>query len=918
MQNKSKKKITLLIFLLFFIVNTGISQKHVIKGKLIDNNRDPIIGAVAVLLHPQDSTMVAFAPSDQSGHFNLTIQNTGSFNLQITYIGFGTLQRRLSIDKEQKELDLGTIMMSPESQLLNTVVISEDYVPIIVKKDTLEFNAEAFKLQPNASVEELLKRLPGVEVENDGTIKVQGEEVKKITVDGKDFFGNDPKMATQNLPAEVVKKVQVFDKKSKNTEFTGVDDGQEEKTINLELKPDKRRGFFGNAMAGYGTDNRYQGSIVLNKFGNKTQATFISNANNLNNTSFESATGTSLNSASGRGRFGSPIASFEPGENTTVLTGINLNHTFRKNFNSNFNYALNYRDAEIYEAGTVNSFLPSGALLDLNVSNRTANRFSHTFNTLIEATVDSLTQLSLRGGATYGLNKTNNLGQDTTLTPERQILLINNQDKTSKNENWSFNFILDGRRKFVKFGRSLVFSTEASSNDVVNNERLLNSVLDRNMLLNLNTSVFQRQGSNSSNTNIRLSSTYTEPLNSNYFILLNAGWRNNNRDIDKSFFDIDPLIASDLGQFNEELSRIFDNTFNYFTVGSNLRNVTESYRWNIGADVQQSYLNGLSNVGAPINRQFFVVLPKMNFEWDKVNIRINYSTNFREPTIDQLQPVVDNSNPTNIYIGNPDLRPEYRHQSRFTYFKIDQFNFRSFFANVRWNYTDNKITTSTVLDPDLFIRVQKPVNTAYENQVFGTLNFSSPLNLLKSKYRLRVNSSIIDGINFLNGIETPIRRFSYGLGLMIENKNKSKWDASLSADIAQNNNIYKANKSLNTEFLNQSYVANVSVFLPKSFILQSKFSHYIFGQGSFGQATNFSLWEASVSKAFVNNKYTIKLTGFDLLSQNTGVRREASETFISEKVSNTIGRYVMLSLRYNINSFGAQAQENQRNMRSFH
>jgi hypothetical protein len=242
-------------FVFYSLTITLFSQNYTLKGQIQDFENQPLIGAVVVLLEAQDSTLAAFVTSDTDGKFILSPIPKGKYNLQITYVSFGTIQKTIDAEGSEKSIDLGIIKMLPESQLMETVTVTADYIPIRVTKDTLEFNADAFRTQPNAVVEDLLKQLPGVEVERDGSIKVQGEDVRAVTVDGKEFFGKDPKMATRNLPADAVKKVQIYDRKSKTAEFTGVDDGQEEKTINLELKDNRRGGYFGNALAGYGTDN---------------------------------------------------------------------------------------------------------------------------------------------------------------------------------------------------------------------------------------------------------------------------------------------------------------------------------------------------------------------------------------------------------------------------------------------------------------------------------------------------------------------------------------------------------------------------------------------------------------------------------------------------------------------------------------
>ncbi|MFZ1751338.1 MAG: TonB-dependent receptor, partial [Saprospiraceae bacterium] len=317
---------------------------------------------------------------------------------------------------------------------------------------------------------------------------------------------------------------------------------------------------------------------------------------------------------------------------------------------------------------------------------------------------------------------------------------------------------------------------------------------------------------------------------------------------------------------------------------------------------------GIPSIGEKIDRQFNYFLPKASFELDKLRIRANYSTAIREPSMDQLQPVLDNSDPLNVYKGNPNLVPEYRHNMRLSYNFFDQFNFRSLFANVRMGYTKNRITTASIIDPVLFIRTQTPLNTDHESTMQANINYSSPLNFMKAKYRVGLNSSLTNGINFINGIENTIDRWTNGLNLQLENKSKTKYDASISSRWSFNNNIYKENEALNTSFINQTYEGYLAIFAGKGWIMDSRMEYNIYGQGSFDEATKVKLWQASVSKGFMDNKITAKLRVFDILNQNQGVSRSASETSISESVSNTIGRYFMVNVTYALNALGAPKQ----------
>ena len=896
----------------------AIAQEYAIKGQIQDPEKNNLTGAVVVGLNPVDSVMLSYAVTDENGKFQMTDVNKGKIRLQITYIGFGTLEKTVELIPQQKILDLGIIKMLQEGAMLDAVTISAEYVPIKITKDTLEFTADAFKTQPNAVVEDLLKKLPGVEVEADGTIKVKGEEVKAVTVDGKDFFGKDPKMATRNLPANAVKKVQVFEKKSKNAEFTGVSDGQEETTINLELKEDRRNGFFGNASAGVGTDSKYEGKTMMNRFSGKTQLSFIGTLNNLNNTGISAADFGSMTGSSGRNmnmNTGAPInfGQNNNGETNSATLGVNLNNQFGVKNRINFSYFLTQSGTDLTQNTFTNSFLPTGALISNKYTTSNTNTLNHNFYSALDLRIDSTSEMNVTGNLAIRDNDRYSTSSDSSSNVSNVLLNRNEQKRDNSSVSNNYGFTLNFRKRLKKRGRTITFDSGIGNNTSESLNQVLSEVYGRNLILNTKSSVFQDQEQLSANNNYNLGATYTEPLSSTAFLTTSISQRNNKTDLIKDFFNLD-RENTELRTLNEELSRTFDNSFKYTTAGTNIRFNKENYSFSAGLDYQNSSLKGLPSVGEKIDRSFNYFLPKFNLELDKLNLRINYSTSIREPSMDQLQPVLDNTDPLNLYQGSPNLIPEYRHSMRLMYHHFDQFTFRSLFANVRLGYTKNRITTSSFFDPELFIRTQNPVNTDSEKSMSTSLSFSSPLNVIKAKYRINLNSSITNGINFINRIENDINRWTNGGSFTLENKSKNKIDISATTRLSYTQNIYKENESLNTDFLNQSFETYFAWFAGKGWTLDSRYDINLYGQGSFGASTTIQLWQASISKNFLDNKINTKLRVFDILNQNQGVSRTASETNISESVSNSIGQYFMLSCTYNINALGAPKQPSRMDM----
>lgn len=906
----------IVLFFVLVLTSFGLNaQTHAVKGIIHDKDKLSIIGAVAVVLQPVDSVMVGFAATDNDGLFKIDGLKAGDYLLQLTYIGFGTIERKITLKPEVQLLDLGIITMLEEGEYLKAVEISAEYIPIKVTKDTLEYNADAFKTLPNAVVEDLLKRLPGVEVESDGSIKVKGEDVKAVTVNGKDFFGSDPKMATKNLPANAVKKVQVYERQSKTSEFTGISDGNEEMVINLELRNNIQNGVFGNIMGGYGTDQRYESKAMLNNFGENTQISVLGQANNVNNTGIDVSDYMTMRGSSGggggMGRFGNTSGvplSFgrnNTGDTKAITAGLNLNQNLSVKNKMTFSYYLTRNKTDLQQASLTNSFLPSGNLISNDSYNSIGKNLNHFFNTNIELKLDSSTEATIKGSLTLN-SKDSRLNQmDTTFT-NRNLLLtlanLNDQYNSNNGDGNNYSASVSLRRRLNKPGRTITLDGAFGGSENDNIDRILSKVYGGDLVLNDSLSVFQDQNLNSANSNYSFGVNYTEPLSGTVFLIANASRKNNQADQIKEFLDLNPDELSQSGVLNEILSRTFDNSFVYNTAGLNLRMNKSRYSATFGVDFQNSNLQGIPSIGEEVNRKFNHFLPKATLDLDKLRIRMYYSTSVREPSVDQLQPILDNTNPLRPYQGNPDLVPEYRHNLRLTYNFFDQFNFRGLFANVRLGYVKNKISTASVLDPETFIQKQTPVNTSGERTLGTSLNFTSPINSIGAKFRTGINSSLISGVSFINGIANDIDRWTNGVNVILENKSKKNWDGSISSRWSFNNNLYKENSSQNSNFVNQTYTGSLAWFAGKGWTIDTNMDYYIYGAGSFGESTDVKLWQASVSKTFLNDKLTAKLRVFDILNQNQGVNRTASETQISESISNTIGRYVMLNLTYSLNT----------------
>lgn len=561
-----------------------------------DNEKTPLIGASVVLLNPIDSVLVAFGTSDENGLFEIKNVKSDSFKIQITYLGFGTLEKIIFVGGENAILDQGVITMFAADNMLDEVVVKSEYIPIAIKKDTIEYNADAYRVRPNATVEELLKKLPGIEVDASGTITAQGEEIKKVMVDGKKFFGDDPKMATQNLPADAIKKVQVFDKKSEKAEFTGVSDGESEKVLNLELKADKKIGTFGEVMAGYGTEDRFDSKLSFNKFNNKFQFSTLGNFNNLSNQGFSFSDYNTLMGGNafggGRGGMNSGVVNFgntNTGQIKSATAGLNFYYEFSPKFNLTTSYFLSHSDQDLIKDKFRQNFQVENSFSSDEFSTSNTVRNGHTVNLAMQIKPDSFHRIDLESSARF--NSSDAINSSLTNANSLTGVPRNTIEQNDKNINDLTDLSLRGvfTKRLRKPGR--IFSFEASYG---NTENETDYFLDRTSLFytnNILDSILQDQISLSDNNNYRIYTEYKEPLGKKNYLGLGYSKRNYRSLQNKDFYTVDFLDPNKL-TLNELLSSLSDNNVGYDRASLIYTKDDEKYSINVDLVYQRSLISG--------------------------------------------------------------------------------------------------------------------------------------------------------------------------------------------------------------------------------------------------------------------------------------------------------------------------------------
>ncbi|GAB4495845.1 MAG: TonB-dependent receptor [Saprospiraceae bacterium] len=903
------------------------SQKYALHGTVVDTSSTPLAGGTVMLLSAKDSSLLAFTRTDENGRFEMKNQSAGEYLLRCTYFGYQNFQQNVRLEGVETEVDLGVLQMQLKSQLLGEVEITGTANPVTIKNDTIEFNAGSFKVKDGAVVEDLLKKLPGVEVARDGTVRAQGEEVKGITVDGKKFFGNDPKIATKNLPADAVDKVQVFDKKSDQAVFSGVDDGQREKTINLELKPDKKNGWFGRVAGAGGMDEpgdfRYENNLSVNRFKPKQQISLLGMGNNVNQAGFfiddyMAFSGAMRQMMSGGGRvrldFNSDDNSAIPldfGDNEGFLTtwagGLNFNQEFGAKTDLNTSYFYSNSDQEYARNSTQTSFLPEGSFITKKNSNERNITDNHRLNLTLDQKIDSFNSVQVSSTFLYTDRSSTVRSLSENLAPNGESRNAGNyQSQTdATGSNWTGNALY--RHKFAKKGRNFTtnFNFGLNYNDSESNSFSENRFRSDGTLPERIDTVAQNQFFKNDIINWGARVTFTEPLGKKRYLEFNYGYAQTDNRADKDVFD----VTNGERNFNETLSNAYTNIFGYHRGGVGFRINKKSWNGSAGLDAQYATLDGevTSGVGQPVKQDFKHLLPRVDFHYQfqpTKNLDFNYSSSVNAPNVQQLQPVADVSDPLNIVLGNPNLRPEYAHNLQLNYASFNPETFRSFFGGIFFTYTQDRIVNAQTVD-SLFRRVSQPLNVDSDYRLNGTFAFGLPWKKLDSRFNLRTDAGFSRGQNFINSRE------NYTSGLQLSQS--ASWEYtpaewflfSAGAELRWNSTQYSLDKAFNQDFLQQIYNAECDVQLPLDFSVNTSLN--VTANNGLGEGYDepIPIWNASLSKFLMKNKrLQLSLVVRDLLNRNVGIHRSANLNYVEDERVASLGRYGLLKLTYALSSMG--------------
>lgn len=904
-----------------FVAASAVSAAaYNIRGIVTDPDGEPLIAATVKLLAAKDSTFIYGLKSSTSGAFNFDGVGNGKYIISAEYLGFATTYRNVAVSGRSVRLD--SIRLNESDVRLNEVVVTGVKSQIKLMEDTVEYNAGSFKTQPNSVVEDLLKRLPGVEVDSDGKITAQGKTVSKILVDGKEFFGDDPKVASKNLPVDMIEKLQVVDRKSDLARLTGVDDGEEETVINLTVKKGMKNGWFGTVEGGYGTMGRYNSVFNVNRFWNDNQITFLGNFNNVNQLGFTDSNGNRFRRFGGAG-----------GISTSQAFGVNFNVGNKEIFRVGGNVMYSHSDRTNTTARE-REYLFGDSASYSSIGKYTRDRGHNvSANFRVQWNPNDYNSLEFRPRFSYNINDSESL--DSTINYagnlSRSIVSrsFNTSDSHGKSFEWGARLIYNHKFKNHP-GRSVSVDVNYNHSNVNEDE----NSFSRNIFYLLNDSIdlydqFTDNHTWSDNVSGRL--TWKEPLgdvtNGRFLTIayrMNYRWNN----ADKLVYDHPvlwdesgtPVIDEATQELNSDLSNRFRNNYMAQDIRVGFQQVTKTMNLEAGLSLVPSMSKSTNLIDDAKNipaRHVLNFAPFVRYRHrfsKSRSLNIRYNGRSSQPSMNQLQPVPDMSDPMNVVIGNPDLKPTFTHNMmvRFQDFNMEAQRSIMFMANA--SVTQNSIISNVTRDQATGAQSTRYTNVnGVWNGMFMNL-VSMPLGNRVWQFSNHTFFNYSRSVGFNNGERNVSNSMRVSISPAIAFRPENlEFELRPRYSLQNTRNSVSTNGNLNVHNYGGTFSAYYRT--PINIILASDVTYTATAGYSKGYDKNEWMWNASISYETLRDRsLVLSVKAYDLLQQRSSISRTATTSYIEDVRTNTLTRYFMFTVAYRFNTFGKGNQPKGRGM----
>lgn len=927
------KKLLLLAFGFFASVQL-MAQTKGITGRATDSSGNKgLANATIKLVEKGNPTDTISTTTNEKGEFTFEKIPSSAYSVIVSYSGYKPMTKNFfKPSAGVANIDLGDLVLVNDYKDLAEIIIESPAVTM--KEDTVEYRAGAFATKPNATTEDLLKKLPGVQVDRQGNVTAQGKAVTRIKVNGKDFFSGDPKTATKEIPAEMIDKVQVVDDYGDQSNASGIRDGDPEKVINLQLKKDRNKGVFGRAQAGYGTNDRYIGAVALNRFNNSKQLSLIINSNNNNTSTFRSSDGGG--GGGGGMQFGGGGGNNNNQTGITNLNSIGLNYRSdfgkRNSFYGSYTYADRNTLTESYSSSQQTTY---SILSNTNQVSKNKNGTHRAFGNL-ELWVDSFNYIKINPSFSYSDGNTNTVNTSDIYNTKIQTRADSNKTSTlSTRPNFSTSILYNHR--FQKRGRNFSFRGElnlsGSNSDQLKDN--LTHVFDQSGYW-INDSLQLRntlQDNHNRGFNARF--TYTEPLTTDRYLDLSYNFNKNFAANDKKVYSKTPTTGSDY-VFVDYLSNNYENDFNYNRISAAIRTVKKKYNYSVGALFQPVLLKGYSltkdSAFTPIKNFNWFPVARFVYNFTRTKtFNFNYNGSARQPSFDQLQPVLEESSQLSKSIGNPSLKPSTSHTFNTNF---NNFNFSSgriFLVNLSFNFVNDQIVNKLSNFKDSANRptggtLTKPINVDgyYNSNLF--FNYSKPFKNRMYVISTRSMVNYNNNVSITNDIRTVGNTQVVGSDVKNIGHNWNwtqgfdfeynlKWlEMRTGASYNLNYTDYSAKSTINR--LHSITLSNDGrIDFGAGFILRWDFDYFMYEGLTSSLQKNVAMLNASIEKEIFKKKNGIlKIAGYDIFKEYTNISRNVSENYITDNRTNGLTQYFMFSFTYRFNKFSGQ-QPQQNNMR---
>jgi len=896
--SSQKNKTIFLIFLLSIIFQCTFSQNYTIKGTVVDDTNTPLEFASVALLQPKDSVMISFAMTGSKGEFELSDSHSGIFTLQIYLIGYTPHYH--TIVPNNKVIDLKKIALTPSIEQLSEVTITA-VIPVQIKKDTIAFNPKAFKIHHDDTIEDLLKKLPGIELDNQGNVISQGNEVTKIYVDGKEFFSGDPSIVLKNLSADAISKVEVIDKKSDQAELTGVNDDEKKYVINLTLKKDKKSNGFGKAAIGAGLENKYFSNVNYNNFTSKTQFSIVGKYNNINITGsniqdFLASTG-GLADDSDQDEEDNSNSAFEKrkkslsGNLTAGVGGLNVGIELKKKEVINADYFYNFLENSGTSTSQRSSYSNTKKFNSTSDNDTQKTTNNHNFNFNYENKVNKNSSLFIKGNINSDNSTTNHkryisyFNESDELSNSNDI--SNFQKRAKENGRIKINYYKKLTDKKRNFNTGISVNTSSSTTFTDQNNaytRVSNQVTNK-------TNTLKNQSFNNDNLNFKFG--YTEPLGGNHFIKLQSFFNlkrfkeNTNQEKLKNGIELTPLIyliENKEESYNSKVSYIYN---------SDLLN------FNIGSEIQQLHRKIMLSGDVPILHDYTYLNPSFSLRYKPkrgINYRLIYRKRVQSPSNNHSSPMINDLNPNHIRMGNPNLDPQ----------KLDQLTFNSsihnykksmsIFSKISYLHIKNAIIPSVVIDEN-YVQTRSYINHGNQDRFSALFNFSKRHRPLGIRYNIRLRGAYNTSNSIIEHVLNDVKSSDYAVGLGIENNNKNLIDVKTGFNYGINSTSFSVIENLDRDYIKNHFYVKFDYDISKKLNFNSQFDYYNYKDNKFNSNQNIPFLNASVSYTFTkNNNGIIKLLFIDILDKNLDIVRKSTVNYFEETTNQILGRYFILSM----------------------